>query len=148
MSKELEESLFLSLDFKKLKKIAEKGIEAIPVVVQHAETKEVLTLAYANDVALKETLKTRKAVFWSTSRNELWRKGETSGSWLNLVSVHVNCEQNSLLFKVLPVAEGVCHTRNRQGSYRESCYYRSLAMDSIPATDVDTVLLYKDKKDQ
>lgn len=136
MSKELEESSHLHLDFKKLIKIAQEKLEVLPVIVQDVDTKEVLTLAYVNEYALQESLKTKKAVFWSTSRNELWRKGETSGSWLDLVSVHVNCEQNSLLFKVRPITGGVCHTRNSRGKFRSSCYYRRFSHDNSSEYDL------------
>lgn len=121
----LEEGTALTLDFDKLRKVSSSGHAVIPVVLQHADTKEVLYLAYANDLALKETLKTRRAVLWSTSRNELWRKGESSGDILDLVEVRVNCEQNSLLYRVRPRG-GVCHTRDEDGNTRPGCYYRKL----------------------
>jgi len=129
MSKELEEGTRVTLDFDKLAKIAaagERPQHVVPVVLQHAETKDVLYVAYANDLALAETLRTRRAVLWSTSRNELWRKGETSGDVLELVDVRVNCEQNSLLYLVRPVKKGCCHTKDSRGETRETCYYRSL----------------------
>ena len=98
----LEEGKALSLDFKKLRKVAETDQDVIPVVLQHAENGEVLFIGYANDLALQETFKTRQAVLWSTSRNELWRKGATSGDVLDLIDVRVNCEQNSVLYRVIP----------------------------------------------
>ena len=125
MSKELEEGTAVTLDFGKLAKI-DHSQRVVPVVLQHADTKEVLYLAYANDLALAETLKTRRAVLWSTSRNELWRKGETSGDFLDLVDVRINCEQNSLLYVVRPVKKGCCHTKDSHGATRETCYYRRL----------------------
>ena len=98
----------------------------LPVVVQDARTKEVLILAYANKQALEYSLLNRVAAFWSTSRDELWIKGLTSGSTLKLVEVRVNCDQNSLLFLVEPVNNsGACHTQNEKG-YRTSCYYRKM----------------------
>jgi phosphoribosyl-AMP cyclohydrolase len=123
---QLEEGTALTLDFGKLRKISEAKQEVIPVVLQHADTREVLFVGYANALALQETLKTRRAVLWSTSRNELWRKGETSGDVLDLVEVRVNCEQNSLLYRVRPRTGGVCHTKDATGKTRESCYYRRL----------------------
>jgi phosphoribosyl-AMP cyclohydrolase len=132
MSTELEEGTRVTLDFRKLAKIAkpaaagEHAQRVVPVVLQHADTKEVLYIAYANDLALAETLKTRRAVLWSTSRNELWRKGETSGDVLELVDVRINCEQNSLLYVVRPTRGGCCHTKDSQGHTRETCYYRRL----------------------
>jgi phosphoribosyl-AMP cyclohydrolase len=122
---ELEEGTRAQLDWKKLRKIAETGQEVLPVVLQHADTGEVLFIGYANQRALAETLRVRQAVLWSTSRNELWHKGATSGDWLDLVDVRVNCEQNSLLYRVRPHG-GVCHTKDASGKTRARCYYRKL----------------------
>ena len=122
----LEEGTSLQLDFGKLRKISETNQLVVPVVLQHADTREVLFIGYANQLALQETLKTRRAVLWSTSRNELWCKGETSGDVLDLVEVRVNCEQNSLLYRVRPCKGGVCHTKDASGRTREACYYRRL----------------------
>jgi phosphoribosyl-AMP cyclohydrolase len=127
MSKELEEGLELKLDFTKLAKVAGTGQPVLPVVVQDAETKEVLILAYANEAALNHTLETNTATFWSTSRNELWVKGATSGDYLKLVEVRVNCEQNSLLYLVRPAGSGSCHTKDENGKARSGCYYRRIA---------------------
>lgn len=125
MSKALEEGTTLTLDFDKLIKIGSADQHVVPVVLQHADTGEVLYVAYANELALRETFATRRAVLWSTSRNELWRKGDTSGDVLDLVEVRVNCEQNSLLYRVRPRA-GVCHTKDASGVHRGRCYYRKL----------------------
>ncbi|MCB1173524.1 MAG: phosphoribosyl-AMP cyclohydrolase [Leptospiraceae bacterium] len=122
---ELEEGLRLQLDFQKLSAISRHQNAVVPVVVQDMESREVLILAYANAEALSESLRQKKAVFWSTSRQELWVKGATSGSALELVEVRVNCEQNSLLYLVR-APRGACHTKDGTGSYRHSCYYRSL----------------------
>ena len=122
---ELEEGTRAQLDFAKLRKIAETGQAVLPVVLQHADTGEVLFIGYANDKALAETLRVKQAVLWSTSRNELWHKGATSGDWLDLVDVRVNCEQNSLLYRVRP-RSGVCHTKDASGAARNRCYYRVL----------------------
>ena len=130
MSADLEENLELSLDYTKLDSVAATGQRVLPVVLQHAETGDVLFLGYANELAVATTLEERTAVLWSTSRNELWRKGATSGDILKLVDVRVNCEQNSLLYRVIPAREGVCHTHNSSGATRPSCYYRTLVDDS------------------
>ena len=124
---QLEEGTKLTLDFSKLQKIADTRQAVVPVVLQHADTREVLFIGYANDLALQETIKTKRAVLWSTSRNELWRKGETSGDVLDLVEIRVNCEQNSLLYCVRPRKGGVCHTKDASGKTREACYYRRLS---------------------
>ena len=122
---ELEEGTRLQLDFGKLQKVGATGSQVLPVVLQHADTSEVLFVGYANELALRETLRTRQAVLWSTSRNELWHKGATSGDLLDLVDVRVNCEQNSLLYRVRP-RRGVCHTNGADGQARTRCYYRKL----------------------
>lgn len=126
---ELEEGSELSLDFEKLQKVGSGKGSVLPVVLQHAESEAVLFMGYANRQALQETLARREAVLWSTSRNELWHKGATSGDVLDLVEVRVNCEQNSLLYRVLPRQGGVCHTRDAAGKTRRSCYYRKLDSD-------------------
>ena len=123
----LEEGTVLQLDFEKLRRFGERDQHVVPVVLQNADTGEVLFVGYANELALRETLRTRRTVLWSTSRDELWRKGETSGDVLDLVEVRVNCEQNSLLYRVRPRAGGACHTRDASGQSRRGCYYRRLA---------------------
>lgn len=125
----LEEGNELQLDFKKLRKIAQGEADVIPVAVQHADTHEVILVAYTNQRAMEKAVKERTAIFWSTSRNELWEKGKTSGQTFDLVEVRVNCEQNSLLYKVRPRAGGICHTKNQEGAPRD-CYYRKLNMAS------------------
>ena len=127
---EIEEGLAPRIDFAKLRKVGSGGFEVIPVVLQDADSGDVLWVAYANEEALRETLRTGRAVLFSTSRGELWRKGETSGDWLAIAEVRVNCEQNSLLYRVRPQGEGVCHTRDPvTGKHRARCFYRRLAAD-------------------
>lgn len=133
MSGHLEESTELQLDFTKLAAVAATGVAVIPVVVQHADSREVLILAYVNQQALDESRRTGIATFWSTSRNELWVKGATSGDYLDLIDIRVNCEQNSLVFLVRPrPGGGVCHTRDASGATRPGCYYRSLKSIGMP----------------
>src|SRR5450759_3323129 len=127
--KELEESKILQLDFSKLAKTAQKCPDVIPVAVQNIDTCEVILVAYTNQQALKLAVQTRTAVFWSTSRNELWEKGKTSGETFDLLGVYVNCEQNSLLYKVRPKRGGICPTQNQNGQAR-NCYYRRLNLQS------------------
>jgi phosphoribosyl-AMP cyclohydrolase len=121
----IEEVKSLQLDFSKLSKAANKCPDIIPVAVQNIDTNEIILIAYTNEKALKESVKFGSAVFWSTSRNELWEKGKTSGETFELVEVYVNCEQNSLLYKVRPRRGGICHTKNRKGEPR-NCFYRKL----------------------
>lgn len=136
MSKELEESTNLSLDFSKLSKVADNAPDVLPVAVQNADTKEVILVAYANPLALETALETKKAVFWSTSRNELWEKGKTSGEMFDLLEVRVNCEQNSLVYIVRPTRGNICHTKNQDGEPR-NCYYRRLDMENGDLTNLD-----------
>jgi phosphoribosyl-AMP cyclohydrolase len=125
VSVELEEGAALSLDFAKLD--AAHGV--VPCAVQDATTDEVILVAYVNEEALEASRRRRRAVFWSTSRDELWEKGATSGATFELVEIRVNCEQNSLLYRVRPLVEGICHTRNQSGRAR-NCFYRRLDMES------------------
>lgn len=121
---DLEEGTALALDFTKLTKIADGGHQVVPVAVQDADSGEVLIVAYANDEAVRATLERGQAVFYSTSRNELWHKGATSGDTLTIVDVRVNCEQNSLVYRVRLDGAGSCHTRDADGTTRHGCYYR------------------------
>ena len=128
---ELEEGGVLALDFGKLEKVAACGQDLVPVAVQDADSGEVLIVAYANAEALEYTRREGVAAFWSTSRNELWVKGATSGDVLELVEIRVNCEQNSLLYRVRPRAQGACHTKDGSGRSPAGCYYRRLAEDGL-----------------
>ncbi len=106
------EELLAKLDFS-------KGNGLIPVITQDATTKEVLMQAFANNEAVELTLKTKKATYWSRSRNEIWVKGETSGHTQRIVSVATDCDFDSLLYVVEQVGPA-CHT----GEY--SCFYNKL----------------------
>lgn len=125
-SAEIEESERLMLDFSKLRKVAQAGEEVLPVVVQDAHSLEVLLIAYVNKEALRLSVSEKRAIFFSTSRQEIWRKGDTSGDILPLREIRVNCEQNSLLFLVEKAGEGACHTRDAEGRARSNCYYRRI----------------------
>ena len=121
---QIEEGDAFLLDFDKLDKVGDCGHPLVPVAVQDADSREVLLIAYVNRQALEHTLRVRVATFWSTSRNELWIKGATSGDFLDLAEVRVNCEQNSLLYLVRPRGEGACHTADEAGRSRAGCFYR------------------------
>ncbi len=135
--KELEEGSALTLDFAKLAKVAGNCPDVIPVAVQHADTKELILVAYTNELAFKESMAKQSLVLWSTSRNELWEKGATSGQTYDLVAAFVNCEQNSLLYTVRPRAGGICHTSNQNGEPR-NCYYRRIDFESLELENVDS----------
>lgn len=130
---ELENGTTLALDWEKLCKVAATGQTVIPAVAQDVVTGVVLVVGFANEAALCETLRRGCAVFWSTSRNELWVKGATSGNVLELVEVRVNCEQNSLLYRVrVKPGMGACHTAQADGAARFGCYYRVLSGGETP----------------
>jgi phosphoribosyl-ATP pyrophosphohydrolase/phosphoribosyl-AMP cyclohydrolase len=96
----------MELDIDKLD--FDKGNGLVPGVVQDAKTGTVLMLGYLNRESLLETLKRRRVVFFSRSRNALWEKGETSGNTLNLVAVVADCDNDALLLRVEPVGP-TCH---------------------------------------
>lgn len=81
----------------------------VPAIVQDAVTKNVLMLGFMNKEAYDKTVETKKVTFWSRSRNTLWTKGETSGNYLNLVSIENDCDKDTLLVKVHPDGP-TCHT--------------------------------------
>jgi len=81
----------------------------IPAIIQDAQTKNVLMLGYMNEESLQKTLDTKKVTFWSRSRQCLWTKGETSGNFLHLVDIKVDCDNDTLLVKATPDGP-TCHT--------------------------------------
>ncbi|KYG90657.1 bifunctional phosphoribosyl-AMP cyclohydrolase/phosphoribosyl-ATP diphosphatase HisIE [Metasolibacillus sp. FSL H7-0170] len=88
-------------------KFNEKGL--VTAVIQHAKTKEVLTVAYMNEESLAKTIETNETWFFSRSRNELWHKGATSGNTQKVVSIMADCDRDALVVEVLP-AGPACHT--------------------------------------
>ena len=98
-------------------KFGENGL--IPAIVQDAETKEVLMLAYMNAESLQLTLEKGETYFWSRSRGELWHKGETSGNTQKVIEILVDCDADTLLVWVQPSGPA-CHTGER------TCFYRPL----------------------
>lgn len=106
-------------------KYNEKGL--IPAIVTDARTGKVLMLAYMNEESLGITLEEGKTCFFSRSRNELWRKGATSGNTQEVVSIATDCDKDTLLVSVIP-AGPACHT----GS--ETCFFNSIAENAAPFT--------------
>ena len=97
------------------------GSGLLPVIAQHESTGEVLMLAYMNAEALRLTIDTGEAHYWSRSRSTIWRKGETSGEVQEVVELRIDCDQDALLMIVRLKGNGVaCHTGRR------SCFYRSV----------------------
>jgi phosphoribosyl-AMP cyclohydrolase len=101
----------IEIDFK-------KGDGLIPAIIQDASTNEVLMLGYMNRESWEETLKTKKACFWSRSRKKLWLKGETSGNFQVVKEIRLDCDSDTLLLKVDQIGGAACHT-----GYR-SCFHQ------------------------
>jgi phosphoribosyl-AMP cyclohydrolase len=98
----------------------EKGL--IPAIAQDAVSGEILMLAWMNEVALRLTLETGIAHYWSRSRNSLWKKGETSGQLQTVKEVKIDCDQDAVVVKVVVAGDGgCCHVGFR------SCFYRAVA---------------------
>jgi phosphoribosyl-AMP cyclohydrolase len=110
------------------------GQKLLPVVTQDARTKDVLILSFVNKEAYQETVRSGYATYWSRSRNELWKKGLTSGDMLHIEEIRVNCEQNSFLFLVTPEGKGACHAKKENGLPYHSCYYRKVNEDGTLQT--------------
>ncbi len=105
-------------------KIKFDGNGLVPAVVQDEATKEVLMTAYMNAESLSMTLQTGKATFFSRSRGKLWVKGETSGNFLNVCEIRVDCDCDCLLVLAKPTGPA-CHTGNR------TCFYRKIDGDAL-----------------
>ena len=97
-----------------------KGNGLIPVVVQEFKSRNILMLAYANEEAVKKTLDTGYAHYWSRSRSKLWMKGESSGNIQKVKDILVDCDYDTILFLVEQKGN-VCHTG------RETCFHNKLA---------------------
>lgn len=94
-------------------------------IAQDATTKDVLMVAYMNEQTLRQTLDTGRMTYWSRSRQQVWKKGETSGHVQRVRSVRVDCDGDALLFDVDQVGDAACHTGHR------SCFYRRLDDDIL-----------------
>ena len=97
-------------------------------IAQDADTGRVLMVAWMNPEAFAETVRTRRAVYFSRSRNRLWRKGEESGHVQHVRSIALDCDADAVLLTVTQVGGAACHTG------RESCFYRTLTDDGTWAT--------------
>ncbi len=112
--KETGNSIMVEPDFKK-----SGGL--VPAVVQDYDPREVLMLAYMNELSWKKTLETGKATYWSRSRSELWVKGETSGNVQRVREIRIDCDNDTILLLVDQIGGAACHT-----GYR-SCFYRKVS---------------------
>ncbi len=97
--------------------------ELIPVIIQDADTKQVLMLGFTNLEAVELTLKTKTAWFWSRSRQQLWNKGETSGNFLHVQQVWTDCDTDTLLYLCKPDGP-TCHTG------RTSCFFNEIELEA------------------
>lgn len=116
------------------------GDGLIAVVTQDSKSGRVLTVAWMNRDALKETVETQSAVYWSRSRKKLWRKGEESGHVQKVREVRIDCDSDAILLKVEQVGGIACHTG------RESCFFRKLENGKWVTIDPvikDPSLIYK-----
>lgn len=105
----------------------EQGL--VPAIVQAVDSREVLMMGWMTAETLAMSLDQGRTVFWSRSRREIWRKGDTSGDRQYIQSVHYDCDGDVLLIQVEQTGAGACHT----GAY--SCFYRSIADAPAPIGD-------------
>lgn len=96
----------------------------IAAIAQDIDTHEVLMLAWMNEAALRATLETGRATYWSRSRGKIWIKGETSGHTQDVVEIRIDCDQDAVLMKVRQTG-GACHTGRR------SCFYRKITPQTL-----------------
>jgi len=101
----------------------EKGKGLLPAVVQEFQTGKVLMLAYVNRASWEKTLETGEAHYWSRSRQEIWHKGGTSGNVQKIREIYVDCDNDTVLFKVAQVGGAACHT-----GY-ETCFHKQVGRD-------------------
>ena len=105
----------------------------IPAIAQDYQTGEVLMLAYIDEEAWKETLSSGHAVYFSRSRNKLWRKGESSGNVQLIKEISVDCDNDTVVFKVDQLGGAACHTGHR------SCFFTHIAPDGTVSVDEELV---------
>jgi phosphoribosyl-AMP cyclohydrolase len=117
----------------------------LPAIAQDAATGEVLMIAYMNAEAFAETVASGRAVYFSRSRNRLWRKGEESGNFQIVESIFVDCDGDAILLKVRQIGDAACHTGHR------SCFYRQVTPDGlreVSAPLFDPAVVYSSKSPQ
>jgi phosphoribosyl-AMP cyclohydrolase len=116
----------------------EKSAGLIPAIAQDYATGKVLMLAYINEEAWLETLKTGHATYYSRSRNKLWRKGESSGNVQIIKEILIDCDEDTVVFKVEQIGKAACHTGH------VSCFYRKVENDGS-LTEVEEVIFDPEK---
>jgi phosphoribosyl-AMP cyclohydrolase len=111
----------------------------LPVIVQDASSSKVIMFAWMNRKTLEESIKQRKAIYWSRSRKQVWVKGEESGHYQNIEDMYLDCDNDVLLIKVRQEGGIACHTG------RESCFYNRINMKTNKIEECEKVI--KDPKD-
>ena len=107
----------------------DKGSGLLPAIVQDYKTNEVLMMAYINEQAWQKTIETGKAHYWSRSRNKLWLKGETSKHFQVIKEILVDCDEDTVVFKVEQMGGAACHTGHR------SCFFRRVEGEDFTVKD-------------
>ncbi len=97
----------------------------IPAIAQDYKTGEVLMLAYINEESWAETLKSGYATYWTRSRQKLWKKGESSGNLQEIKEILIDCDDDTVVFKVNQIGDAACHTGHR------SCFFRKVEGDEL-----------------
>jgi len=120
----------INLDFK-------KGDGLLPAIAQDYKTNEVLMLGYINEESWAETLKSGYATYWSRSRNELWKKGDTSGNLQEVKDILVDCDNDTVIFKINQIGDAACHK-----GYR-SCFFRTVKGEVVSDLIFDPKEVYK-----
>ena len=117
----------------------------LPVIVQDASSNKVIMFAWMNRETLEESIKQRKAIYWSRSRKQVWVKGEESGHYQNIEDMFIDCDNDVLLIKVKQEGGIACHTG------RESCFYNRVNMKTNEIEECEKIIknpkeIYKGKK--
>ena len=117
----------------------------LPVIVQEVGTAKIIMFAWMNRETLEESIKQKKAIYWSRSRNQVWIKGESSGHYQYIEDIFLDCDNDSLLIKVIQEGGIACHTG------RKSCFYNRINMETNQIEINEKVVkdpkeIYKDKK--
>jgi len=115
----------------------EKDGGLIPAIAQDEETGEILMLAYINEESWDETLRSGCATYWSRSRSELWKKGDTSGNVQKVKEILVDCDNDAVIFKIEQIGGAACHT-----GYR-SCFFTKITEDG---TEIVSEMIFDPKE--
>ena len=115
------------------------GVKVITAIAQDAETNEILMLANMNQEALKKTIETGKAHYWSTSRNKLWLKGESSGHFQEVKEILVDCDMDAIILKISQTG-AACHEGYRSCFFRKLNSQHKIDIEDLKEDDLEIVL--------